>query len=313
MELSSYAGKLSNQLNQSVSEMGVGALTFEDISRTAQTAANAATTTNTSMSSNLVNAETEFDQYASLIYDGPFSAHTLNQKPKLLEGKAMVTADKAAENAAKILHLQKSQLKAGSSGDGNIPTYSFTYGEIYIEVTKQGGIIMNITNNKTINEPRLDTQTAIKKAKEFMNANGYTDMKENYYEVRDNAVIVNFAYTTPDGITCYPDLIKVGVALDDGSIIFYEARGYITSHFDRKIGKPKFTMEQSKTKLASDLKVEKARLAVIPAKTTKEVLCWEFKCKGFGDRIYLVYINAETGAEEQIQILIINENGTLTI
>ena len=42
--------------------------------------------------------------------------------------------------------------------------------------------------------------------------------KESYYSVADHICTVNFA-AQQNGVTCYPDLIKVSVAMDNGSIV----------------------------------------------------------------------------------------------
>ncbi len=42
-------------------------------------------------------------------------------------------------------------------------------------------------------------------------------------------------------------------------------------------------------------------------------MCYEFLCRGQNDEQVLVYINSETGMEEQILILIETDNGTLAI
>ena len=60
------------------------------------------------------------------------------------------------------------------------------------------------------------------------------------------------------------------------------------------------------------LKVLAHEMAVIPTSGKNEAFCHEFKCENGGNR-YIVYINAETGNEEKILILLENENGTLTI
>ena len=52
---------------------------------------------------------------------------------------------------------------------------------------------------------------------------------------------------------------------------------------------------------------------MIPTGGKDEVLCHEFKCIDSEERHCLVYINAETGAEEKILILLEDESGTLTI
>jgi uncharacterized membrane protein YkoI len=44
-----------------------------------------------------------------------------------------------------------------------------------------------------------------------------------------------------------------------------------------------------------------------------ERFCYEFKCTAPDGQQVLVYINAYTGREEQILLLEINRNGTLTV
>ena len=52
-------------------------------------------------------------------------------------------------------------------------------------------------------------------------------------------------------------------------------------------------------------------MAVIPTDSEKEKYVYEFFCKGEYDEDILVYIDAETGMEADILILVTNKNGTL--
>ena len=60
------------------------------------------------------------------------------------------------------------------------------------------------------------------------------------------------------------------------------------------------------------MKLESTRLAVIPTDSYSEVLTYEFKGK-IEDNTFLIYINAKTGKEENILILLETEGGLLTI
>ena len=59
------------------------------------------------------------------------------------------------------------------------------------------------------------------------------------------------------------------------------------------------------------LKVESGSLALIPTPGLNEVLCYEFQCTGENEDRVLVYINASTGMEEQIFILMQSDSGVL--
>ena len=70
------------------------------------------------------------------------------------------------------------------------------------------------------------------------------------------------------------------------------------------------TEAQAQKQIKTDFAIDSVRLALIP-KGEKEVVCYEFKGKYEGSD-FIVYINGETGQEEQILQIIQNENGTLT-
>ena len=110
----------------------------------------------------------------------------------------------------------------------------------------------------------------------------------------------------------YPDLIKVKVALDNGEILGIETSGYLNSHEERKLEQVKITKQEAKSKLNPKLEIKSESLAVIPTQYQTEILCYEFKGK-VDDTDFLVYINAQTGKEEDILVIINTPDGTLTM
>ena len=90
-----------------------------------------------------------------------------------------------------------------------------------------------------------------------------------------------------------------------------ETTGYLNNHEKRDIKKVTISKEEAKKNLNKDLKIESEKLAIIPTEWKSEVLCWEFKGK-VDDTDFLVYINSETGKEEDILVIVDTPNGTLT-
>ena len=74
-----------------------------------------------------------------------------------------------------------------------------------------------------------------------------------------------------------------------------------------------FSKLRAQDRVSPKLKVESSQLAVIPTGSLEEKLCYEFKCKAQNGRNVLVYLNAETGEEEQILLLVETPTGTLTV
>ena len=55
------------------------------------------------------------------------------------------------------------------------------------------------------------------------------------------------------------------------------------------------------------------KLAVIPTSGAEEIYCRELICETEDGRHYLLYVNAMTGAQEKILILLEDESGTLAL
>lgn len=253
----------------------------------------------------------DFANFPSLIYDGPFSDSVGHKNPKLTAGKKKLTQAEAQKAAADFLNTDSKKLTHIQDTSGTLPTYNYTAnnGKIRICVTKAGGYISEMSNSRTVTKEKLGYTQASKKAEAFLEGRGISNMKESYYVLNNGICLINYAFVQ-DGAVCYPDLIKVGVALDTGEIVRFQATGYITNHTTRSI-KTKITQQEAQKKLSKNLKVNKSGVAVIPTPGLDEVLCYEFLCTGNNNDKVLVYINADNGYEEDILILQFSDNGVL--
>ena len=100
-------------------------------------------------------------------------------------------------------------MDAGSVADageeaGVIPSYNFTSGDVYINVTKPGGFVSYYLDSRYVGEQKLSMEEAVEKAAQFLQSHGMPDMKETYYFTSDGICTINFAYTQ-SGVTCYTD------------------------------------------------------------------------------------------------------------
>jgi hypothetical protein len=117
--------------------------------------------------------------------------------------------------------------------------------------------------NRDVQAESVTQERADEIGKEFLKSRGFDDMKETYYLKQDGIVTINYAYEQ-DGVTVYPDLIKLKVALDNGEIMGIETTGYLNSHEKRNISDIKITIEQAKKNLNSKLDILSENLAIIP-------------------------------------------------
>lgn len=276
----------------------------------------------TKVSQNIVDKEftrieQEMVEYPTLIYDGPFSEHVQDVKPKGLTGES-IDYQKATQIARDFLKDEKiSSIKKVSNGNGTIKTYGLEittedHNILNIDISRKGGHVVWLLNPRDVDSVNISPNQALETAKKFLKENDYTNMVPTYSMRYDNVAVINFAYLDGSAIV-YPDLIKVKVALDNGQIVGYDAQGYLISHHKRDIPKPKISIDQARDSISMRMDVKlPVQLTLIPLEDKREVLCYEFRGK-FMEDDFLVYINALTGKEERILKMLKSENGVLTL
>lgn len=254
--------------------------------------------------------------YPKLIYDGPFSDHMMSGSAKYIENKAKISLNDAKQRAAKFLGCDNADVTYRTTDDGNIRSYTFvcgtngTNGTKQIGITEQGGALIYISDSREVTSRKISEDDAVKLAKKYLADKYALDFAESYYTIDNNICVINFAYLQ-DGVICYPDLIKVGVALDNGEITGVEAGGFISNHQSRTPSF-KYSKDDAEDELGDNLTVQKAKKCVINLGTDKEYCCYEFLCKGEDDEQLLVYIDANDLVTRNILILEITDGGTLT-
>ena len=267
-----------------------------------------------SFASSFKKLEAEFPELPELNYDGALSDHVSGLKPLMLKDSAPVTEDAALKAASKFTGLQESVFHSEGTRESGIPVYvvsaSTRRGPMTLEITKSGGYVIYYQNSRLCGSKRVSSEDAVRLAEEFLKERGIRDMEAVYWQAEENKLSVSFAYSKV-GIKCYPDLIKVEVALDNGEIVSYEGKGYISCHAERTAPEAIISDEEAESRIPSDLTVVSHSMAYFPTEGKREVYCHELKCEDKDGNLCLIYINAETGEEQAVQLLIENESGTL--
>lgn len=311
--LNEYSSSLKESLSNIQSELYSGTISFSDIGK--KRSKNTVNAAGNDILADLENVEKSFDEYPSLIYDGPFSEHIENQQSVMLQDAPEISREEAKKRAEEFLKTTGLTFEAESENTA-IAAYTFTKtGEndeqLCISVTKKGGNILYFLNNVRVDNENIGIDEAMETASKFLDEHGFTDMASSYYEKANGIATINFAAAQGD-IVCYSDLVKVRVALDTGNIVGMESKGYLMNHKTRSLSEPSLTVEEAQSKVSTHLNVSATKLALIPQDSLKEVLCYEFKGE-FNGKNFIVYINADNGHEEEILMLIENEGGILTI
>ena len=257
-------------------------------------------------------------EFPRLQYDGPFSESTENKQPEGL-GKNQVNQQQAAEIAAKFLGVDAGTLTADGECNGRIPCWEFSGNQdgraFLISVTKQGGHILWYRKNNGGGISAIPTdqryRELTKAAQQYLADKGYGESAPSYAQFYNGMAIINLAPVEKD-VVLYPDLIKVWIDISTGEAVGLDANNYLMSHKPRDLKEPKLTAEAAREKVTPSLVVSSTRLALIPLETGEEKLCWEFTGK-IEDRDYIIYINAETGQEEDILMIQHTNDGELVM
>ena len=263
-----------------------------------------------SLSSTLDILEGTLSDYPTLVYDGPYSDHILEKEPLMLKNAEAVTEGEALKKAAETCECDEELLSADGTVDGKIPAYRFSGDNVSVTVSSVGGYTVYMRKSREMGDYVLEYRQAVDKAKRYLERIGMSGFTETYYFTDEGVCVINFAYL--DGKTiCYTDLVKVGVAMDTGEIMLYEASGYIVNHTERAFESAAVTAEEAMKTVSPRLTIRETALALIPTKGGNEKRCYEFVCTAEDGREILVYINAVTNEEEEILILLKSDGGTL--
>ena len=247
--------------------------------------------------------------YATLIYDGPFSDVVSEEAPKGL-GDATVTREQAVALAAAFLDTSPQNAVFTQESGGSIPAYDVQVTlpdlVLHLAITRQGGQVLWMFPETAGFTAQYGLEECKQAAQRFFRAHGYGDMELTFWQMYGGMATLSYA-AVQDGVLLYPDLIKVQLRLDTLAVVGLEARHYLSSHTRRNSLTPAVSRRQAEAAVSERLSVSGARLCVIPL-NGKESLCWQFTGV-YNGQTYYVYIDARTGRQRDIQRLVVSAEG----
>jgi spore germination protein len=314
-ELKNSSIRLNNELKDLESRVNKGEVTWKELRDMSNESLEEAS--QDLISKQFTKIEETSIEYPTLIYDGPFSETLLRPQKLRVAGKKIDY--KAAERIA-IDFLGRDRVKSAEQGpetQGDIETWGVNLeteggeGPFFVAVSKVGGKVVSLICEGAVQGSSMDYKEAEKVAGKFLEDKGYRNMVPTYGQHNDGMAVFNFAYEDGDYIV-YPDLIKVKVSLATGNPIGFEALNYLMAHKERDLKEPKLSLEDARKLVNRNLEITSERLAVIPGKSGNEIECFEFK-GNFDNDSFIIYINADTGKEEDILRILDTDNGTMVI
>lgn len=238
--------------------------------------------------------------YPSLIYDGPFSDGRTAGTPKGLTG-GRITREQAREAAARYAGTTADRVTDAADSGGQFEAFGFSAqtdrGAVSVQVTGQGGHLLWMMPEAAAFESRIGREECLRAAKLYLADMSFGEMEQCFVQEYDGMIVANFA-SVQDGVLLYPDQVKVQVSRETGTVVGAECSQYLMNHETRGDLSPALTVSQAQQTLSSRLRVQDARLCVIPT-DGGEKLCWEFR-GNFAGAAYYAYVDARTGGAEKI-------------
>jgi spore germination protein len=176
-----------------------------------------------------------------------------------------------------------------------------TKSETYMDITEKGGYPIWVIENRSVNEQNISLNEATMRGLQFLKQHKFNNFELYESTQYDHVAVLTFV-TSQNGVRIYPESIKMKIALDDGNIIGFSARDYLSSKRDRTIPKPAISIEQARKKMNPNVTIMEERKAIIMNNMNEEVLCYEF-LGTLGDDTYRIFINAQNGIEEKVEKL----------
>lgn len=217
---------------------------------------------------------------------------------------SLITKEEAKKNALKFMGLSSDKkIEVENTGkDTEYEAFSVKIEDkdtIYLDVTKTGGYVVWMIINRDVEDKKLNYDQALDKANAFLKKHKYESMTPVSVEGYNGSLIFTFAYSQDD-VIIYPDLVSVKVALDNGEIVGYQSVDYIYNHKERTIPSPKISSEEAKKMVNPNLKIISLKKAIIENYNSDEVLTYEITGE-LNENTYKIYINANTGDEEEVE------------
>jgi spore germination protein len=206
----------------------------------------------------------------------------------------------------KLFRLKEDQdillTKSGEGAQAPMFTVSYEDGKtVYMDITQKGAHPVDIIVNRPIKEKQISLNEGMEKARKYLDDFDYKDMEVFQSQEFNNTGVFSFVHKQDD-VRIYPDAVTVKVALDDGEIVGLTARNYLMNHHERKINKPKLSLEEARGFVNNQVDIQEDHVAIIENDIEEEVLAYEF-LGTMDDETYRVFINAENGHEEKVEKL----------
>ena len=239
------------------------------------------------LSQELLAYEKDFSP-AVLRYDGKFGAEP--QEPR---GGQLSEAEMRAA-AADFAGVPESELQPLLDYEGEEGRRCYQAGDRQICVSRAG--VESMSCSRLVWEEKLDLAQARQAAEDFLREHGYENVTLRQEEQRACLALFSFA-REQDGALCPDCVLRLGVALDDGSIQSFDASAY-----DPEPIPVSWPLEEDSARAAlpEGLEAAEATREILRSPGDRAVACYVFTARDDQGRTVEIAVRADTGKQYRI-------------
>ena len=241
------------------------------------------------LSQELLAYEKDFSP-AELRYDGKFGA-----EPQEKSGAVLSEAEMRAA-AADFAGVPESALQPLLEYEGEEGRRCYQAGERQICVGGAG--VESMSCSRLVWEEKLDLAQARQAAEDFLRERGYEDL--SLLQEEQSACLALFSFAREqDGALCPDCVLRVGVALDDGSIQSFDATAY-----DPEPISVSWPLEEdgARAALPEGLETAEAAREILRSPGGRAVACYVFTVRDEQGRTVEIAVRADTGKQFRIRV-----------
>jgi len=181
-----------------------------------------------------------------------------------------------------------------------IPVYGIAYPDnSYVEVSQTGGHVLQYYHSKSLQPGTLSDWQAEAQAVSILQQLQFPDMvcvERNFDDETASFIFVPLQ----EQIYLYPDMVKLQLALDDGTLLNFDQTSFQTRHYPRTLSTPKLSREEIIQHRNPNFHITSIHLALITdTYSINEILTYEIR-GNLLDESFSIFIDAQTGKELRI-------------
>ena len=250
---------------------------------------NVGTETGPFLSGELKDYEAKFTPL-SLRYDGKYGGEDEKRSGGLLTEAEMLSA------AASFAGVPEDALDLSYEAEGAEGRRCYRVEDRWISVGRGG--VESMSRSRLIGEEALDLDLAQSKAEAFLRDQGYEDLE--LLDRAQRACVGQFRFArVQDGALCPDSVLRIAIALDDGSVYSFDAQDY-----DQEPLEVAWTVDEdtARTALPEGLEERACRPIILKTPGGGALACYAFSCRDVDGRAVEICVSAETGKQYRISV-----------